>query len=526
MNYIKQLRIIGFKKFEDTTIKFNENLNIIVGENEAGKSTIIEAINIVLNQLYKNADKSIIKEMININNYNEFKQNPTIEKLPKICIEIELELDKNIKNLKFSGLEYDFEDDSGENAKNGIVFKCELNEELIDIAQKIVDKGNIPYECYSFKWYTFSGSVYNSMMKTVKYLNINTSNVETNNTYNYYNKSLFNNKITDVDKITAKENYNQGIEKLLNDEIFKIDDKRRFGINSKKVILENIINILEDEISIENKGSGMENFIKTEMALEKNSNNNIITIEEPENHLSYSNLRKMINEIENKEEFSQIIITTHSSRIVSNLNLKNVILINNALPINFTDIDDKVAKYFEKSDDNKLLEFILAHKVILVEGNTEYILLPKFYEKVNKEHIEKDNITVISASGLGYKNYIELAKLLHKDMAVITDNDKNIDKINEIKDFNKNESKIKIFTDNEINRWTIEVCIFYDNQDLLNEIIPVEADAKYYFNGENYGQVLGKMLNNKTETAMELLDKDIQVPQYIKGALQWIKELS
>lgn len=44
MNYIKTMRIIGFKKFKDTKINFNEHINIIiVGENEAGKSTILEA---------------------------------------------------------------------------------------------------------------------------------------------------------------------------------------------------------------------------------------------------------------------------------------------------------------------------------------------------------------------------------------------------------------------------------------------------------------------------------------------------
>ena len=66
MNNIKYVRLMGFRKFKDTTITFNEHLNIIVGENEAGKSTVVEAIEIVINQLYKNADKSIIKELINI----------------------------------------------------------------------------------------------------------------------------------------------------------------------------------------------------------------------------------------------------------------------------------------------------------------------------------------------------------------------------------------------------------------------------------------------------------------------------
>ena len=59
------------------------------------------------------------------------------------------------------------------------------------------------------------------------------------------------------------------IDKILEDEIFTIDENRKFGINRKKVILENIINIVEGGVPIENKGSGMENLIKTKMALEK-----------------------------------------------------------------------------------------------------------------------------------------------------------------------------------------------------------------------------------------------------------------
>ena len=90
MNNIKYVRLMGFRKFKDTTITFNEHLNIIVGENEAGKSTVVEAIEIVINQLYKNADKSIIKELINIEDYNDFKKHPSIENLPKIYIEVVL----------------------------------------------------------------------------------------------------------------------------------------------------------------------------------------------------------------------------------------------------------------------------------------------------------------------------------------------------------------------------------------------------------------------------------------------------
>lgn len=50
MSYIKQIHIEGFKKFDSIDVRFNPHMNILVGENEAGKSTILEAIRVVLNQ--------------------------------------------------------------------------------------------------------------------------------------------------------------------------------------------------------------------------------------------------------------------------------------------------------------------------------------------------------------------------------------------------------------------------------------------------------------------------------------------
>ena len=47
--YIDKIKIVNFKSFEgEFELKLNRDLNIIVGDNEAGKSTILEAINLVL----------------------------------------------------------------------------------------------------------------------------------------------------------------------------------------------------------------------------------------------------------------------------------------------------------------------------------------------------------------------------------------------------------------------------------------------------------------------------------------------
>ena len=50
MKYIEKMHIEGLKKFERLDIAFNPNMNIIVGENEAGKSTIIKMLTGILCQ--------------------------------------------------------------------------------------------------------------------------------------------------------------------------------------------------------------------------------------------------------------------------------------------------------------------------------------------------------------------------------------------------------------------------------------------------------------------------------------------
>lgn len=91
MNYIKSLHIEGFKKFVSLDVQFNERMNILVGENEAGKSTILNALKTVLNQQYRNTDKSVLRDLFNTQMVAVFKEKPSVKTLPRIYIEVEAE---------------------------------------------------------------------------------------------------------------------------------------------------------------------------------------------------------------------------------------------------------------------------------------------------------------------------------------------------------------------------------------------------------------------------------------------------
>ena len=52
-NFIKKVRIFNFKCFKECfEIDLNDGMNIIVGNNEEGKTTIIEAIYLTLTGVY------------------------------------------------------------------------------------------------------------------------------------------------------------------------------------------------------------------------------------------------------------------------------------------------------------------------------------------------------------------------------------------------------------------------------------------------------------------------------------------
>jgi len=525
MGHIKSLHIEGFKKFSKFVVpEFNSHMNIFVGENEAGKSTILEAIKIALNQQYKNADKAVLIDLFNTDLIKNFKDNPTIDTLPYIYIELQLDLEHKAKDSEyFYGEIY-----KGKGGAFGIVFECRFNKDIGNELAKDINDGKIPYEYYTLSWTTFAGQPYYLVKRPFNFLAINSSSNDTNSSFNYFNRSLFTNRYDESTRLNVKHKFREGLNAAFADAALEdIDDKRKFGISDKKILLESVISVYEDLISLENKGSGMESLIKTQIALDKRKSNlDVILMEEPENHLSYQTMNKMLNEISSRQHESQIIITTHSNLIASRLNLKLVQWITDNKVVSLKGVDGDAADFFVKADDNNFLQLLLSKKIILVEGASEALLLPKIYNMVTQRTLDADRISVISCGGLTYKHYFDVAVGNEKRIAVLTDNDKSQEKIDAAVSFNQSNEKRKIFVPDKTEDWTWEVCLYNINTELFASRITVNAKSKYLYNGVDWGQVLGKMLNNKVDVAFDLARDDVifEIPQYIKDAIKWLNE--
>ena len=97
--YIKNLKIINFRKIENIDIELNKNINVFIGNNAQGKTSILNAIYMLaLTKFDKNVnDEEIIKKG---SLFGKVKGNIKVGKISK---KLEIILEKNVKVLRIDG---------------------------------------------------------------------------------------------------------------------------------------------------------------------------------------------------------------------------------------------------------------------------------------------------------------------------------------------------------------------------------------------------------------------------------------
>jgi len=91
MKFIKKIKLHNFKRFQDFSVGFDKNLNLLIGDNEAGKSSILSAIDIVLSGSRSKVETLSLDSLFNINAIQKFLlSDKKFEDLPKLFVEIYL----------------------------------------------------------------------------------------------------------------------------------------------------------------------------------------------------------------------------------------------------------------------------------------------------------------------------------------------------------------------------------------------------------------------------------------------------
>lgn len=521
MKVLQRIKLKNFKRFKNLDVTFDRSLNLLIGDNESGKSTILLALDLVLGGSRGKVETAGLENLFNTEVVAQFLASKRkLSDLPSLLIEVYLN-EQNDQDLNGKN-------NSETIISDGLTLLCEPIDSLGKQIKDILDQDDaiFPFEYYEIKFSTFSGKPYSGYNRHVRHLLID--NTQINNEYatKEYIKELYNTNVEGTEKNKHQNEYRKHKEQFKLRVLNKLNerlDKYSFTIRtSGKANLESDLTICENGITIENKGKGQQCFIKTEFALKKpgqKANIDILLLEEPENHLSHINMKKLIHKIQEQSE-KQLFIATHSNLVSARLDLRRCILLNSnsTHPTLLNELPPSTAEFFMKAPNNNILEFILSKKVILVEGDAEYILAEAFYIKNIKQAPEDSDTHIISVGGTSFKRYLDLARLLKIKTAVIRDNDGNyqqncIDRYSEY-----SCDHIKIFSDKDSGRSTFEICLYRDNHAICDDLF---IEQRRSLSVQDY------MLKNKTEAAFLLLQEktdELSPPNYIMEAINWIRE--
>lgn len=536
---IDKIKLINFKCFKDVEIECNPGRNIFVGENGVGKSSILQAISMVLSGSISRIEKTGIENLFNVEATKEFlvipREERKAEDLPELYVEIYFSKDTDLKLISKEPYKLNGKHNSTSTTTNGLRFIAVPNIENFseEIRETLENSDVFPFDYYKPVFETFDGTSYIGYTKPFRIQApfIDTTAINTTLTLKNQISRIFENQADKAKRQTISHEFH----KITNDFSRKLYDT--YGLNSNEAdykikiksstesSFHEMITAQDDnEISIESFGAGEKVLLGVESSLAKVDDGKcqIVLIEEPENHLSYLNMHKLVEMVDSTET-KQTFIATHSNMIASRLNLKNVILMSNfGKPLKLSDIASETANFFARAPNSNILDFILAKKAILVEGAAEYILMNEFYKRKIGHEPHKDDVTIISCNGKTFGRYLEIAQPLNKTVSVVTDNDKEFAKniTQKYKDY-ADAKNIKVFADEDNENHTFEVCLFNENEEFFAKN-PITQSKNT--DTQNY------MLNNKAEAAFRLLNllqdenvtKNFTTPKYIEDAIEWV----
>lgn len=537
---IKKVYIENFKSFRKLDLALDGGINILVGNNEAGKTTILEAIHLALTGFLngKYLKNDLTEYLFSFDCIQEYLKEP--ENLPYILIEIFFE---DGKYPLFEGsLNYEKRD-----KESGVSFKIAFDEKYQNEYNELLkDKENIktlPIEYYEIFWSSFARDSITSRSIPIKSALIDSSSNRFQNGSDVYLSRIIRENLDENDLVKISQAHRKMRDTFMEDTSIKAINtkiKTHSTLTAKELALsvelvsknawESSLMTYFDDIPFHFIGKGEQCIIKTDLALShrKSQESNLLLIEEPENHLSHTKLNTLINKIKNGNADKQIIISTHSSFVANKLGLEHLIFLHDKKIARLNDLSSDTQKFFEKIAGYDTLRLILCKKAILVEGDSDELVIQKAYMLHNSGKLPiEDEIDVISV-GVAFKRFLEIAEKINKEVVVVTDNDGDIDAVNKkYENYLGTNVKpnIKICFDITVDPELTIDGKSYNNNTLEPKILKSNNLSKLNtIFGTTYAtedELRKYMKNNKTECALKIFDthEEMVFPEYIMEAI-------
>lgn len=540
MAVIRKVIIQNYKQFKNLSIDFNPDINIIVADNENGKSTLFEAIHLALSGKINN--KPLLQELtpylFNVDCIKEYIQqlkdmtSPDIILPPSLFVELYFQDEDNDELAQYKGTNNSLKENAS-GLKIGLVFDEDYIEEYKQYISNPQEVITIPIEYYKIECFSFAFSPIKYTLLPIKSLLIDNISTKFSNGVDKFLTTAIEDILEKKDNVALSLKYRQLKQSFSSDEnITKInkqlsnldkditDKNMNISVDiSSKSSWDMALSLYLDEIPFNFMGKGEQNSIKAKLSLKtKTDKYKVILIEEPETNQSYSNMSKLINFITKNCSEKQIFISTHSSYVLNKSGIDKAIFLNQGNVLKLNELTKDTYEYFKILPGYDTLRLILSKKSFLVEGPSDELILQAAYKQKHGKLPIEDGIDVICVRGLSFLRFLEIADKLNKDVTVFTDNDGDYE--NNIKKKyqqyeNHQHIKVAYSTNNSWN--TLEPQIAYINK--INTLCTVlSLDEKRY---DNNDKISKWMQQNKTDSALRIYAQSslINFPEYINNGL-------
>ncbi len=479
---IESLRLINFKKFKDQTFDFNEDVNIFVGDNNAGKSTILEALEIVLNFQYRGRpfNSEFSPDLFNAETVSAFRASPkSPADLPILVIEAYM---KNVPDYR--GANNSLKKDA-----QGVQIKVSFDPDFTDAYNDYLASGaaitSIPVEFYQVEWMDFAWNVIKPMTKQFRALYIDPTRIHPTFGKNQYISNVLSTALRKDEEYRLSLHYRETLQSFNNtDEVTTVnkdlDSDNR--ITEKKLTIaantmpagaiQNGLQLEVNAVPFHMIGKGEQSKVQIKLALHNKSKDiDLVMMEEPENHLSHVELSKLVQDIEDQRDGKQLFLTTHSSYVLNKLSIDKICLLHDTYK-RLHLLDKGVVKTLKRLPGYDTLRVALSKKVVLVEGPSDELILKKIYKDTHKERLpEQDGIDIIVVRGVGFKTFIAIGKEIGTAINVLRDNDGDYE--NNVVEARKDYTdfpNIKLVSSTNNNEFSLEPAMILANADSEKEL--------------------------------------------------------
>jgi len=413
---IDKIEIKSYRSIAHLKFRVN-NIGLIVGPNDAGKSNILSAIKLFfdcnaqttsedINSITKRTqtDISISFSALNASEQKLLKKwnpgtNPTFMSIRKIC-----EINKKPRYV---------ERNSNNQISPGAIEKFLLGRFLLIPSQRDASE-------------EFANNVGSLFTEFISVRNKKLSEYRLNNMRRDWDNGLarFRKHLNkNLEEIIGKVSVSLGVDELVLETSNSID-------NILQCLILNIFNKY-GKVPLSRHGHGIQSMLVMALheALSSSERLLFIALEEPENHLHPNLIHHLMSRFLTKSGSRQWLVSTHSPIIVSHVQVNNIIRImkdNEGLTCVTEFLNNDKGCLQNKS--LKLLnpirnEVLFADKVILCEGDTECVILPNLGARLGVEYdIVRDNIACVNCEGEAFGDYIKLLNKFKIPWAILCDN--------------------------------------------------------------------------------------------------------